>query len=216
MEFYLVARDKTTGLLTWVIVDYDTNTISYDKKGGLISPTTERSIITTDFDGHVIVDVKRANATNELVYDCNIPSGISTQMDEELWLYGNLSIGYGKELSNNSPDVFSLKFDPKEVGKALKIPKEHYQIDVNTWYQDMLHAEPEHVLVFPYAQHMLSDSPGNASLLKDVETMLKAKDAVKFDDIEVYNPKETTNLMKKSSAMMLLIIIGLIIALIIK
>ncbi|MGX6962854.1 hypothetical protein [Vagococcus xieshaowenii] len=216
MEFYLVARDKTTGLLTWIIVDYDTNTISYDKKGGLISPTTERSIITTDFDGNVIVDIKRANAHNELVYDCNITKGVMTKMADELWLYGNLSIGYGKELSHNSPDVFSLKFDPKEVEQALKIPKNNYTIDVNNWYSDMLNTEPKHVLVFPYAQHMLSDSPGTSSLLKDVETMLAAKDAINFEKMNVYNPKETTNLMKKSSLALFFIIIGLIIALILK
>lgn len=93
MEFYLVARDKTTGLLTWVIIDYDTNTISYDKKGGLTSPTTEHSIITIDFDGNVIVDVKRNQSEKELVYDCNVNKGKLTQMGKELWIYGNLSIG---------------------------------------------------------------------------------------------------------------------------
>ena len=209
MEFYLVARDKTTGLLTWVIIDYDTNTISHDKKRGLLSPTTERSITTIDFDGNVIVDVKRKESEKEIVYDCNVNKGTLTKMDDELWIYGNLSIGYGRALSENSPDVFSLKFDPKEVEKAIKIDKDGYSIDKNTWYPEMLESEPNHVLVFPYAQHMLSDSPGNSSLLKDVETMLKAKEAVDFDNMQVYEPKETTTLMKASFAIAILIILVL-------
>ena len=37
-EFYIIAEDKSTGMLSWIIVDYDTNTISYDNKNGLTSP----------------------------------------------------------------------------------------------------------------------------------------------------------------------------------
>lgn len=71
-----------------------------------------------------------------------------------------------------------MKFDPKEVEKAIKIDKDGYSVDKNTWYPGLLESEPNHVLVFPYAQHMLSDSPGNSSLLKDVEAMLEAKNAI--------------------------------------
>jgi hypothetical protein len=32
VEFYIIAEDESTGLLSWIIVDYDTNTITYDPK----------------------------------------------------------------------------------------------------------------------------------------------------------------------------------------
>ena len=35
VEAYVIATNKETGLTSWVIVDYDTNTISYDSKNGL-------------------------------------------------------------------------------------------------------------------------------------------------------------------------------------
>jgi hypothetical protein len=36
VEFYIIAEDENTGLLSWIIVDYDTNTITYDPKKWLI------------------------------------------------------------------------------------------------------------------------------------------------------------------------------------
>lgn len=216
MEFYLVAKDKTTGLLSWIIVDYDTNTISHDKKGGLIGPSTRKSIITTDFEGNVIVDVVRKDDTRKVVYDCNVNSGTLLEMDDELWLFGNLSIGYSKELSDNSPEVFSLKFNPKEVEKAIRIDDGHYTIEANTWYPEKLSLKPIHVLVFPYAQHMVSDSPGSASKYQNIDEMLLDKEALRFGNMEVYDPSSTSKMMMTSTAVLFAIIIILIIALIIK
>lgn len=216
MEFYLVAKDKTTGLLSWIIVDYDTNTISHDKKGGLISPTTKKSVMTTDYDGNVIVDVVRADASHEIRYDFNVKDGEVLEMDDDLWLFGNLSIGYAKEISNNSPDVFSLKFNPKEVATAIKIDDGKFNIEKNTWYPDLIKNNPEHVLVFPFAQHMVSDSPGNASLYQDIDSMLKDKEALEFGNVEVYNPASTTRLMMLSTTLLMVIILVLIVLLIIK
>lgn len=216
MEFYLVARDKTTGLLSWIIVDYDTNTISHDKKGGLIGPTTSKSIITTDYMGNVIVDVVRKDQSRTLTYDFNVKDGSLLDMDPELWLFGNLSIGYSKELSNNSSEVFSLKFNPLEVEKAIRINDDKYTIETNTWYGDKLDKTPAHVLVFPYAQHMVSDSPGNASNYLSVDEMLIGKQALKFEGVEVYDPSSTTKLMMVSTSVMLGVILILIVALIIK
>ncbi len=216
MEFYLVAKDKTTGLLSWIIVDYDTNTISHDKKGGLTAPTTRKSVMTTDYDGNVIVDVVRADESHEIRYDFNVRDGEVMEMDDNLWLFGNLSIGYARDISNNSPEVFSLKFNPKEVATAIKIDDGKFNIEKNTWYSDLIKNKPEHVLVFPFAQHMVSDSPGNASLYQNIETMLKDKESLEFEGVEVYDPASTTKLMMLSTTLLMLIIVILIILLIIK
>ncbi len=48
-EFYIIAEDQKTGLLSWIIVDYDTDTISYDKKMALDRPivANQLSLLTT-------------------------------------------------------------------------------------------------------------------------------------------------------------------------
>lgn len=216
MEFYLVAKDKTTGLISWIIVDYDTNTISYDKKGGLIGPSTEKSVITTDFDGNVLVDITRKGGVRKLEYHVNVQDGVMEMMDHDLWIYGNLSIGYSKDLSNNSSEVFSLKFNPKEVEKAYRIPNDKVNIVHNTWFSEKLSHEPNHVLVFPYAQHMVSDSPGSASIYSDVESMLKDKEALDFSSVQVYDASKTVSMMMRTVALLIGIIIVLFILLIIK
>lgn len=216
MEFYLVAKDKNTGILSWIIVDYDTNTISYDKKGGLIGPSTRKSVITTDYSGKVIVDVVRKDNSRVLDYVADLEHGKLMDMDPELWLFGNLSIGYSKDLSNNSPDVFSLKFHPDEVAKAYRIEDEGIHIHNNTWYTEYLGTNPEHVLVFPYAQHMVSDSPGNASNYRTVEEMLVDKEKLDFSKVKVYDSTQSTRLMMRSTSLMLFIMLVLVLIIIFK
>lgn len=216
MEVYLVARDTRTNLLTWIILDYDSNTISYDKKGGLVGPSTLDSVITIDYDGTVIVDVKRTNGNNHIEYYANIKQTKEVLLDEELWIYGNLSIGYGRDISNNNSDVFSLKFNPKEVETALIIPNDKYKVNKNTWLEGLFEEKPSHVLVFPYSQHFISDSPGYGSQLKTKEEMLLAKDNIDFSNVKVYNPDSTTKLITGIPMILLTIIVFLVVLLILK
>ena len=57
LEVNVIARSKETGLISWIIVDYDTNTLSHDALKGVIDYTTKKAIFTTDFDGNIIVDI---------------------------------------------------------------------------------------------------------------------------------------------------------------
>jgi hypothetical protein len=36
VEFYIIARNKETGLISWIICEYETNTNSYDPKNGSV------------------------------------------------------------------------------------------------------------------------------------------------------------------------------------
>lgn len=188
-EFYIIAEDKKTGLLSWIIVDYDTNTISYDKKNGLCAPNSSKAVITINHRGTLFVDIERDNKSRKISFDVNVESGKMDKIDQRLWLEGNLSIGYGKVLSENDADIFSLKFEPLEVERALRIPLEELHLETNTWYPGLFHDKPSQVLCFPYAQHFVSDSPGSASHLKDREELVKSIEAINFKKINVFSTK---------------------------
>jgi hypothetical protein len=57
VEFYLIAENCKTGLLSWIIIEYESNTHSYDPSQGFIGPSTSHSVVTTSYLGEIIVDV---------------------------------------------------------------------------------------------------------------------------------------------------------------
>lgn len=188
-EFYIIAENKETGLLSWIIVDYDTSTISYDDKHGLRAPNADQAVVTIDYDGVVLVDIQNKIKDRKLIFSANIENTKMSSLDQRLWLEGNLSIGYGPNLSDNGPKIFSLKFDPKDVEKALQIPFENLIIEANSWYEGLFEKTPSQVVCFPYAQHFLSDSPGFASNLKNEAELVSATEKIDFSKIEVLSTK---------------------------
>lgn len=192
-EFYVIAKDKRTNLLTWVIVDYDTNTISYDEKRGLLSPNS-KSTITINHRGELFVDINNLQNNRKLEYVFNVENGAMKNLDQRLWLEGNLSVGYGKELSGQDSSVFSLKFEPCEVEKALEIDPNKVKIIHNDWYKDILADKPSKVACFPYAQHFISDSPGYSSNLQNEDELIAAINKVDFSKIKVFSTKSLKNM----------------------
>jgi len=188
-EFYVIAEDKQTGLLSWIIIDYDTNTLSYDNKNALRLPNSTKGLITINYSGRLFVDIKKDDKSRELVFDSEIEKGKMKGLDQRLWLEGNLSIGYGRILSDGNEDVFSLKFDPGEVERALQIPLEALNLISNKWYPGLFEAIPSQVLCFPYAQHFISDSPGRSSNIKNKEELVAEVEAINFDHLEVFSTK---------------------------
>lgn len=194
-EFYIIAKDQKTGLLSWIIVDYDTSTISYDDKHGLRSPNTDQAVITIDYDGTLFVDLQNKENNRKLIFSSNIKNGKMTNLDQRLWLEGNLSIGYGPNLSDNGAQLFSLKFDPKDVQQALEIPAKDLNIEINSWYPGLFKDKPDKIVCFPYAQHFISDSPGFASNLKNKDELISATNSIDFDKIEVLSAQSFKNMI---------------------
>ncbi len=194
MEFYLIAEDEKTNLMSWVIIDYDTNTISYDPKNGLKKPNAKDSIFTIDFNGTIIADINNTQIERKLSFTSNIKNGIETKLDYRLWVEGNLSITYSPLLSD-SYDVFSLIFDPLEFEKGLRIDKSDLKITNNNWYTDIVDDQPDQVLCFPYAQHFLSDSPGAHSQIKRTEDIEKNINAINFDKIDSFSSEPIINML---------------------
>lgn len=192
MEFYVIAENTETGLLSWVIVDYDTNTISFDQNNGLTRGNTEVCIHTTNYNGEVIIDIRGKN--RKLVVNAVLEQGVYTELQDRLWLEGNLSVAYGKDLERKSKDAFCVMFHPKEVEKALSIPLSDVNIESNTWFESKMKKHPEHAICFPYAQHFLADSPGHYSHIQDVDTMVERIETIDFNSF----PKYSAEAIKKS------------------
>lgn len=189
VEFYIIAEDRKTGLMSWIIVDYDTNTITYDPQNGLSDPNATGSLLTVDYSGTLYVDVQNDNG-RQLIFNSDITSGQMENLDQRLWVEGNLSIAYGRNKSIDDPGLFSLTFDPKEFEKGIRISKDSFNLQVNNWYPGLFKPEPQELVCFPYAQHFLSDSPGHNSELKSEEDLIEAVDQVDFDDIKIFSTKK--------------------------
>lgn len=205
MEFYVIAKNNQTGLLSWVIIDYDTNTVSFDQNNGLTGGTTEHCVCTTNYNGEVIIDIKGQKENRHLSVIASLANAQSQRMNDDLWLDGNLSVAYSKELEQNS-DAFSIIFNEKEVEKALVLPKSDVQIIENNWYNGLYEKEVAYVICFPYAQHFLSDSPGHFSNIKNRTEMREQVETIDFTQI----PRYSSQAIKRAMYIGSIISIGLI------
>ena len=214
-ECYLIAKDKNTGLVSWIIVDYDSDTISYDNYSGLKSPNAT-AVHTTDYNGQLYVDITQNNNLRRLNFTADLNNAKVCKLDQGLWLEGNLSIGYGKLLSHNKADIFSLKFIPDEVSSALEIPLTSLNIIENSWFKGLFKETPSKLVCFPYAQHFISDSPGTSSKLRTKDELVKSINQLDFSSIKTMSAKSFVKAMTVGSTISMLIIVVLIILLIIK
>jgi len=154
VEFYIIARNKETGLLSWIICDYETNTNSYDPKNGFCGYTCDPAVYTTTYSGEILVDVKNPNKNKEFVVLVDLEKGDSRELDESLWIEGNLIVDYGGEIKSEFSEPFSLIFDTDMVKEAINIPLEHVSIKVNSYLSNIIDPlKPVNALIFPYSQH---------------------------------------------------------------
>ena len=164
VEFYLVAENCETGLLSWVIEEYESNAHSYDPSRGFTLPSTSHSVVTTSYRGEIIVDVAGRESANRLVLTADLTKAELAALDQRLWVEGNLSVDYGGDLQE-STKPFSLVFDPGEMARALRLPLDDISLCTNTFGREMLDPRPFEVAVFPYAQHFITTSfPTGTSL----------------------------------------------------
>lgn len=173
VEFYLVAENCETGLLSWVIEEYESNAHSYDPSRGFTLPSTSRSVVTTSYRGEVIVDVQSEESGNSLALVADLTNGVLTELDQRLWVEGNLSVDYGGELQE-STKPFSLIFDPGEMARALKLPLDDISLCANTFGGGMLDPQPFEAAVFPYAQHFITTTFPKGTSMRTAEDLERA------------------------------------------
>lgn len=156
LEFYIIARHNETGLLSWIISDYETNTNSHDPKNGFCGYTSDPTLFTTTPYGELLVDFLNDEKKKEFALTINLNSGRMEELDESLWIEGNLSVDYGGELKDDSSKNFSLIFDPALMKEALRIPIDTIEIKENSYFGNIVdYQKPESAAVFPYSQHFI-------------------------------------------------------------
>ncbi|MBN2351343.1 MAG: hypothetical protein JXD23_02155 [Spirochaetales bacterium] len=156
LECYVIARKRETGSLSWIIVDYRTNTNSHDPKNGFCGYTGDPAIHTTTPYGELLVDVKDPAGGGDFAARADLNAGVTEELDEELWVEGNMCVDYGGALKDESSVPFSLIFDPVLMEKAARIPPDKVEIEANAFLNGIIDPKrPESVAVFPYSQHFI-------------------------------------------------------------
>lgn len=183
-EYYLVAENTATGLLSWVMMDYINDTISYDEKSGLKSPDVRNAVMTTTCEGDFLCDMTTENHKKYVKADFNLKNATMRHLNERLWIEGNTSIAYGRLAGEEDGDLFSLTFFPEEMKEALDIPLKDVKLaEVASDTAGKFGAVLDKVVSFPYAQHMLSDAPGIHTHYGSEEALRKAVEKVDFKKI---------------------------------
>ncbi|QKJ20495.1 hypothetical protein [Microbacterium hominis] len=174
VELYLIAENIRTGMLTWVICDYESNTINFDPGQGFSAATTSRAMVTTSHAGEVLVDVRSTHRPNEVTFTAAVGEGVFRPLDQRLWIDGNLSVDYGGRLAHDGSDPFGLIFDPGEMTRALDLPLESVEVRTNTFGAGFLSDRPFEAACFPYAQHFITTSYPQASAIRDQTALVDA------------------------------------------
>ena len=184
-EYYLVAENTQTGLLSWVMMDYLSDTISYDERHGLKSPDAKAAVMTTTCEGDFICDLKSQDGAKQVECTTSLLKGKMRKLNQRLWIEGNTSIAYGRLAGEPDGDVFSLTFFPEEMQQALDIPLSSVaSYKAFTPLTEKVDAKLDRVVSFPFAQHMLSDSPGNRTHYDSAAELKKAAESVRFKQIK--------------------------------
>lgn len=174
VELSLIAENKTTGMLSWVICDYESNTINYDPGEGFSGSTTSHCVVTTAHTGDLIVDVKSEHRGNHIACVADVHAGSMRALDQRLWLEGNLSVDYGGRLLDPDSVPFGLVFDPGEVAQALHIPLDAVTLESNTFGDGLLAGEPFEACCFPLAQHYRTTNFPASSPIRNREDLERA------------------------------------------
>lgn len=174
VELYLIAESETTGMLTWVICDYESNTINYDPGQGFSAPTTSRAILTTTHAGDVRIDVRSKERDNVVTCAVSLDEAQFHPLDQRLWIEGNLSVDYGGRLAHEGSEPFGLIFDPGEMARALRLPLDAVAVERNSFGAEFLADAPFEAACFPYAQHFVTSTYPRATPIHDEEAVAEA------------------------------------------
>ena len=179
-EFYVVAKNTKTGLMSWVILDYLSDTISYDQKHGLRSAEAKKAVVTTTCEGKLLADIKNYSDGRRVACEASLLHPRQRALDEKLWLEGNTSIAYGRDIAADGK-LFSLTFMPDEMSQAWDVPLEDVVVNELSWFPEVFNGQLSQAVCFPFSQHMLSDSPGNSTVYGSRAALERAVEAIKFD-----------------------------------
>ena len=186
-EFYTIAKNIKTNLMSWVILDYLSDTISYDEKYGLRSPNAKKAVVTTTCEGDFLAEMK--SEKEKILVEASLRHPEMRKLDEKLWIDGNTSIAYSKELGGDDGDLFSLTFLPDEMKEAWDIPLKDVKVAEIKAFPEIFKGKLRKAVCFPFAQHMLSDSPGASTHYGSKEALKAAVEKVDFSKLKSFGEK---------------------------
>lgn len=190
-EYYLVAENTKTGLLSWVMMDYISDSISYDEKHGLKSPDVHSAVMTTTCEGDFVCEMKNDDGSKKVECTANLMKAKMRSLNQRLWIEGNTSIAYGRLAGEPDGDLFSLTFFPEEMKQALDVPmKDVLHFYVASSRTGKFGAILDKVVSFPFTQHMLSDAPGQQTHYGNEKALRKAVESVNFSKIKTLAGKK--------------------------
>jgi hypothetical protein len=156
LECYLIARNKATGRMAWIITDYETNTLSHDPKNGFGGYSCDPAFFATTPYGEILAEVVNEKTGHRYSVRADISGGRMRELDQALWVEGNMTVDYGGRLKDPSSAPFSLLFDPVLMKEAREIPLDGVKIAENTLMQGIIDgARPSCAALFPYSQHFV-------------------------------------------------------------
>ncbi|MDC7240810.1 MAG: hypothetical protein PQJ50_10660 [Spirochaetales bacterium] len=189
-ESYLIARDKETGLISWVFIDIISNTLIALPKPGVADRNSSRCVYTTSSKGNIYLDIEEEDTGRHLKLNGNITRGVRRGLDQPLWIDGNTSVAHSRDLSDGHDDPFAVIFDPAEVESALDIPLADIDLELNNLFPGLAEPELSRVLCFPYAQHYIADSPGCRTYIRNKEDMIENYNEIaKRTDLKTFSTK---------------------------
>jgi hypothetical protein len=173
LESYLIARDRETGLVSWIFIDIVSDAIIAIPKTGVADPNCRRAVFTTNSKGDFFVDIAEDKTGRRLKLRGNMGRGERKVPDQPLWIGGNTSIAYTQKLSGGEQEPFAVIFDPAEVAWTQEIPVGDVKLEENGISPDFAEAELRKVICFPFAQHYIADSPGCRTFVRDEADMVE-------------------------------------------
>ena len=188
-EYYLVAKNTATGLLSWVMMDYISDTISYDEKHGLKSPDASHAVMTTTCEGEFICDMKTPDGRKYVECEASLKNAKMRKLNQRLWIEGNTSIAYGRLAGEPDGDLFSLTFMPEEMTEALDVPLSSVTKARAAARTGTLGAKLAGAACFPYAQHMLSDAPSTHTHYGSESALRTAAENINFRHLKGFGEK---------------------------
>jgi hypothetical protein len=194
LEAYLVATDKETGLVSWIFIDIISDTLIALPKKGVTDRNTKRAIHTTNSRGEIFVDIGEDRTGRRLRVKADITRGVKRALDQPLWVLGNTSIAFSRELADKTEDPFAVIFDTAEVATALDLPPAAVRVEENSLFPDLAEPEPFRALCFPYAQHYVADSPGCRTVVRNMREMTENYD--KLADLPEAKTFSTRNIKR--------------------
>jgi hypothetical protein len=217
LEAYLIAKDRETGLVSWIFIDIISDTLIALPSEGVADRNSKRAIYTTSSKGGIFLDIQEDWSGRRLHLKGNISRGVRRDLDQTLWVLGNTSIAHSRELAGPTEDPFAVIFDPAEVETAMDIPLDDVSLRENSLFPDLAEPLPCKVLCFPYAQHYIADSPGCRTPIKnerDMEENYNRLAAMK--EVKTFSTRGIKRMFFSSIILSMLISLSLLLLLLLK